>query len=196
MSQRRTGPVVILASLARSTGNRTTALRIAAHYAARPGSAASASVLVIDDATNASAQLAAFAAGTPVSVVVVDEALGAAVVNPLLQRWEGVDGAELVVALHAYRAGRLLLPWLAASTQHEADGAEVEHSSLPYVVVFGGTDVNEYVKDEQALRLMTRVVRAARALVSFHRGVELAATKVRSCFAAAWISRRIGECMD
>ncbi|KAK8751862.1 hypothetical protein OTU49_010833, partial [Cherax quadricarinatus] len=59
-----------------------------------------------------------------------------------------------VVGLHAFRSARILLT--------------CQEVGLPYLVVFGGTDVYECIKEEMKLRVMTQVVLGASHLLAFH----------------------------
>ncbi|XP_022103841.1 glycosyltransferase 1 domain-containing protein 1-like isoform X2 [Acanthaster planci] len=61
-------------------------------------------------------------------------------------------GADCVLAIHAYRSGRLLL-----------------ECPVPYSIVFGGTDVNEHHRNHDRLVTMTAAVAKARFLVSFNK---------------------------
>lgn len=58
---------------------------------------------------------------------------------------------DMALGIHAYGAGKHLL-----------------HSAIPYVIVFGGTDLNECPKDEEKMKVMTKVVEKAKALVAFN----------------------------
>jgi glycosyltransferase involved in cell wall biosynthesis len=69
----------------------------------------------------------------------------------LLRRAAVRHGAEALIGTHAYLSGRLFLG-----------------SGLPYVLVFGGTDLNDFVGDPDALELMTSAVREAAAVVAFN----------------------------
>lgn len=66
-----------------------------------------------------------------------------------LTQQEGGKDIRLVFAVHAYRAGRLLL---------RSDGS----SFVPFVIILGGTDVNEYQRDSGKAAVMARAVRAAK----------------------------------
>ncbi|XP_060070088.1 glycosyltransferase 1 domain-containing protein 1-like [Ylistrum balloti] len=57
---------------------------------------------------------------------------------------------QMVLALHAYKAGRHLLG-----------------TNLPFILIFGGTDVNIYAADADKLSVMTRVVFLAKGIISF-----------------------------
>ena len=46
-------------------------------------------------------------------------------------------------------------------------GRSFPHAGLPYAVIFGGTDLNEYAFDPETLAVMTSAVEGATALVSF-----------------------------
>ncbi|MFC4146116.1 glycosyltransferase [Micromonospora mangrovi] len=59
-------------------------------------------------------------------------------------------GAELLVGSHAYLSGRLF-----------------QDVRVPSVIMFGGTDLNEFAYDPEALAVMTRAVRRAAGLVAF-----------------------------
>ncbi|XP_033628470.1 glycosyltransferase 1 domain-containing protein 1-like [Asterias rubens] len=65
-----------------------------------------------------------------------------------------MTAADCVLAIHAYRSGRLLL-----------------ECPVPYGIVFGGTDINEYPKNHEKLRTMTAVIMKARFLVSFNQAM-------------------------
>ena len=49
----------------------------------------------------------------------------------------------------------------------------------PYVMVFGGTDVNEHSKEEEKRELMLRVLEKARVIVAFNPGMLARAESVR-----------------
>ncbi|XP_067911166.1 glycosyltransferase 1 domain-containing protein 1 [Heterodontus francisci] len=57
---------------------------------------------------------------------------------------------EAVLIIHLYKGGRLLLD-----------------SSVPYGVIFGGTDINEDIKDEKKCEVMGAVLQKSRFLVAF-----------------------------
>ncbi|XP_029475560.1 glycosyltransferase 1 domain-containing protein 1 isoform X2 [Rhinatrema bivittatum] len=57
---------------------------------------------------------------------------------------------EVALTIHLYKGGRLLLG-----------------HRIPFGVIFGGTDINEDVKNEEKLRVMGAVVEAARFMVAF-----------------------------
>ncbi|XP_055971378.1 glycosyltransferase 1 domain-containing protein 1 [Sorex fumeus] len=61
-----------------------------------------------------------------------------------------VDGVEAALALHLYRSGRLL-----------------QGLPIPFGVIFGGTDLNEDVNQEEKCRVMGRVLQEARFAVAF-----------------------------
>lgn len=61
------------------------------------------------------------------------------------------SSVDFIIALHAYRAGQFL-----------SNEVPVE-----YILIFGGTDINQFHKDVNKLRLMTRAVMAARCLITF-----------------------------
>eukprot|EP00105_Crassostrea_gigas_P010919 XP_011426370.1 PREDICTED: glycosyltransferase 1 domain-containing protein 1-like [Crassostrea gigas] len=58
---------------------------------------------------------------------------------------------DFIIALHAYRAGQFL-----------SDKVPVE-----YILIFGGTDINQFHEDDNKLTLMTRAVKAARYIITF-----------------------------
>ncbi|XP_069170300.1 glycosyltransferase 1 domain-containing protein 1-like [Procambarus clarkii] len=74
-----------------------------------------------------------------------------------LQHLVRVNNIVAVVGLHAYRSGRVLLA--------------CKEMGLPYLLVFGGTDVYECVKEATKVQLMTQVVLAASHLLAFHSDV-------------------------
>eukprot|EP00906_Rhabdomonas_costata_P029688 RCo041928 len=74
-----------------------------------------------------------------------------------------VAEAGICVALHAWRSGVMLL------------GCAELFRSVPLVVIFGGTDVNEMYHEPDRLEVMTTVVNLARALVCFSPAVKTAA---------------------
>eukprot|EP01102_Stenamoeba_stenopodia_P015513 TRINITY_DN5297_c0_g1_i1.p1 TRINITY_DN5297_c0_g1~~TRINITY_DN5297_c0_g1_i1.p1 ORF type:complete len:460 (+),score=34.53 TRINITY_DN5297_c0_g1_i1:84-1382(+) len=63
---------------------------------------------------------------------------------------------DLIIGLHAIHAGRLLLG-----------------ISCPYILIFGGTDINESWKLKKEMALMTEVVSKALQLVAFHQGMAM-----------------------
>ena len=83
-------------------------------------------------------------------------------------------GHSVVLAPNNGRPGFLA----AMARNHHADavigshaligGAVLAETGLPYVLVFGGTDLNEYVHDPDALATMTKAVDGAAALVAFN----------------------------
>ncbi|XP_078451460.1 glycosyltransferase 1 domain-containing protein 1 isoform X2 [Lampetra planeri] len=75
-----------------------------------------------------------------------------------------VNGISAVIALHLYKAGRLLVG-----------------CGVPYGVVFGGTDVNEDVKNEHKLSVMTAVAQNARFLVAFTEELKCIAEHLWPC---------------
>ncbi|KAL2092491.1 hypothetical protein ACEWY4_012289 [Coilia grayii] len=60
------------------------------------------------------------------------------------------SGVEAALAIHLYKGGRHLLDL-----------------QVPFGIVFGGTDVNEDVKDEKKRAVMERVLKKARFAVAF-----------------------------
>jgi glycosyltransferase involved in cell wall biosynthesis len=69
----------------------------------------------------------------------------------LLRQAVARHGVEAMIGTHAYLSGQLFLG-----------------SDLPYVIVFGGTDLNDFVLDPDAMALMTAAVDEAAALVAFN----------------------------
>ncbi|KAF6081281.1 glycosyltransferase 1 domain containing 1 [Phyllostomus discolor] len=67
-------------------------------------------------------------------------------------------GAEAALALHAYRAGRLL-----------------RGHGIPFGIVFGGTDLNEDVNQGEKHRVMGKVLEEARFAVAFTESMRAAA---------------------
>ena len=63
--------------------------------------------------------------------------------------------ASLVIGIHAFHSGRLLV-----------------QSSVPYVIIFGGTDLNEYSRELDKFSSMTEAVKGAKALVMFNPALE------------------------
>ncbi|XP_033126731.1 glycosyltransferase 1 domain-containing protein 1-like isoform X2 [Anneissia japonica] len=57
---------------------------------------------------------------------------------------------DCILAVHAYRSGALL-----------------QECTLPFALVFGGTDLNEHFKIESKMRVMTSVVHKAKYMVTF-----------------------------
>lgn len=55
-----------------------------------------------------------------------------------------------IIAIHAYHCASIL-----------------KESSAPYIIIFGGTDLNEYSKDQKCLTLMSNVIYKAQNLVTF-----------------------------
>lgn len=60
------------------------------------------------------------------------------------------DGFQCAIGIHAWRAGRLLLD-----------------CPVPFAIIFGGTDLNEYDRDKEKLETMTKAIRKAKYLVAF-----------------------------
>jgi glycosyltransferase involved in cell wall biosynthesis len=58
---------------------------------------------------------------------------------------------DAAIGIHAYDAGKFLA-----------------NSSVPYVIVFGGTDLNECPKEPEKIQIMTKAVQNAKALVAFN----------------------------
>ncbi|XP_078808852.1 glycosyltransferase 1 domain-containing protein 1 isoform X2 [Oryzias latipes] len=112
--------ILFLACLKPKTGNHTTAERIRSHIES---------------------------AGHICELRHAGEFQSSADVNSLLSQDPPFQGA---LAIHLYRAGRLLL--------------DVQ---LPFGVIFGGTDINEDVKVEQKRAVMEQVLRKARFAVAF-----------------------------
>lgn len=83
-------------------------------------------------------------------------------------------GAAALIGTHAFFSGRAFL-----------------HADLPYVLVFGGTDLNELSEDTESFAVMTRAVEQAAGLVAFNEDF------VRRCLAlwpqAAGKLRRIPQ---
>ncbi|KAL6074303.1 Glycosyltransferase 1 domain-containing protein 1 [Balamuthia mandrillaris] len=71
------------------------------------------------------------------------------------------ERVDAVLAIHAWRAGRHLLL-----------------SSVPFVLVFGGTDLNEHAQQSGKLATMTNVVRSASFVVAFSTTMEQKALSV------------------
>mmetsp|Transcript_3859 Transcript_3859/g.10664 ORF Transcript_3859/g.10664 Transcript_3859/m.10664 type:complete len:355 (-) Transcript_3859:1539-2603(-) len=62
-----------------------------------------------------------------------------------------MPSGSVALGIHLYRCADVLLS-----------------NTAPYSVVLGGTDVNEYVRNQSALEVMGRVVEGARQVVAFH----------------------------
>ncbi|XP_064620301.1 glycosyltransferase 1 domain-containing protein 1-like isoform X2 [Lineus longissimus] len=62
---------------------------------------------------------------------------------------------QLVVGLHAFHSGRLL-----------------QDCPVPYIVIFGGTDVNEHLNYVDRMAIMTKVVQKASHIVSFNKTMQ------------------------
>ncbi|RMX47959.1 hypothetical protein pdam_00005363 [Pocillopora damicornis] len=60
------------------------------------------------------------------------------------------DGFQCAIGIHAWRAGRLLLD-----------------CPVPFAIIFGGTDLNEYDRDKDKFETMTKAIRKAKYLVAF-----------------------------
>ncbi|XP_061162740.1 glycosyltransferase 1 domain-containing protein 1-like [Saccostrea echinata] len=58
---------------------------------------------------------------------------------------------DIIIALHAYKAGKFLS----------------DKVPIPYIVIFGGTDINQFYTDDDKLLKMSRAVGAARYIVAF-----------------------------
>ncbi len=68
-----------------------------------------------------------------------------------LARLARKHGADALIGTHAFFSGR-----------------SFRGSGLPYVLVLGGTDVNEFAHDPECLEIMTRAVSEATAIVAFN----------------------------
>eukprot|EP00039_Didymoeca_costata_P001797 m.55159 g.55159 ORF g.55159 m.55159 type:complete len:372 (+) comp10971_c0_seq1:134-1249(+) len=68
-----------------------------------------------------------------------------------LNAWILENNINVLVALHAYRAGQLL----------------GEETPVPYVVVFGGTDLSLYCNEAESLTVMGKCVENAFSLIAF-----------------------------
>ncbi|EGG20091.1 hypothetical protein DFA_07208 [Cavenderia fasciculata] len=66
-------------------------------------------------------------------------------------------GSLVIIAVHAYRAGLLL------DTLYGSGGND--YNDIPYILVYGGTDLNEMHKKEEKMTVMERVVERATAIV-------------------------------
>lgn len=80
-----------------------------------------------------------------------------------LKAWAAERGVAVVIAIHAYRSGKLLRSAL---------------PDLPCVLVFGGTDVNEACKVPEKLGVMDVAVQQASVLVAFSRSIYDAAAEI------------------
>ncbi|RVE68429.1 hypothetical protein OJAV_G00092450 [Oryzias javanicus] len=112
--------ILFIACLKPKTGNHTTAERIRSHIES---------------------------AGHICELRDAGEFQSSADVNSLVTHYPPFEGA---LAIHLYRAGRLLLDM-----------------QLPFGVIFGGTDINEDVKVEHKRVVMEQVLRKARFAVAF-----------------------------
>ncbi|XP_013381591.1 glycosyltransferase 1 domain-containing protein 1 [Lingula anatina] len=65
-----------------------------------------------------------------------------------------VKQISAILAVHAYHSGIILLD-----------------CTVPYILVFGGTDINEFSKDESKFQIMTRAVQHAKFAVAFNDSV-------------------------
>ncbi|XP_059178001.1 glycosyltransferase 1 domain-containing protein 1-like isoform X2 [Physella acuta] len=72
------------------------------------------------------------------------------------------DSMGVLIGIHAYRTG-----------------AYMKDSNLPYIVILGGTDINEFSKDPEAMTVMTEVVMKAKFVVCF-------STTIRSKALSLW----------
>ncbi|XP_069135874.1 glycosyltransferase 1 domain-containing protein 1-like [Argopecten irradians] len=79
---------------------------------------------------------------------------------------------KMVLALHAYKAGRHLLG-----------------TPLPYILIFGGTDVNVYTAENDKMKVMTEVVSHAKAIISFNQSLLDTAMKL-------WPSLDADKCFE
>jgi len=67
--------------------------------------------------------------------------------NTLVKKCE----IELVIGIHAFRAGKLLY-----------------ECAVPFVIIFGGTDINEHYKESASLQVMTKAVKKAKRCIAFN----------------------------
>jgi hypothetical protein len=84
----------------------------------------------------------------------------------------GTDDADALVAWSKEHPGGAVVGLHAFHTHAAVDALARAHRSLPYILILGGTDVNEYLraesKDQAARAVVLRVLRNARAIVSFN----------------------------
>eukprot|EP00112_Aurelia_sp_Birch-Aquarium-sp1_P024729 Seg796.2 transcript_id=Seg796.2/GoldUCD/mRNA.D3Y31 product="Glycosyltransferase 1 domain-containing protein 1" protein_id=Seg796.2/GoldUCD/D3Y31 len=63
-----------------------------------------------------------------------------------------LENINIIFGIHAYRAGRLLIA-----------------CSVPYIIVFGGTDLNEHYESKDILEIMTKAVTRAKRCIAFNK---------------------------
>ncbi|XP_041377566.1 glycosyltransferase 1 domain-containing protein 1-like isoform X2 [Gigantopelta aegis] len=79
------------------------------------------------------------------------------------------EGVDLVFGIHAYKSGCIF--------QDAGSGI-----SVPYILMLGGTDINEYSKDPAQLEVMTKAVDGARHLVVFGTTMLLKTKELWPCY--------------
>ncbi|PVD31454.1 hypothetical protein C0Q70_06866 [Pomacea canaliculata] len=72
-------------------------------------------------------------------------------INVLLNQYK----IDLVLGIHAYHAGRFM-----------------KDSNVPYILILGGTDVNEFSKEEKYQKVMTAAIYKARYVVAFSESLQ------------------------
>jgi hypothetical protein len=83
-----------------------------------------------------------------------------------LAAWGLAHSVKLVVALHAYRSGALLVTKAWRKT------------NIPFLVVFGGTDLSTYIERTDELAIMTSAVTMAAGLVAFSHPMRAVAVRL------------------
>jgi len=78
---------------------------------------------------------------------------------------------KAIIGVHAYRAGRLIpgaeIPEIALKNENNEGNEEFKiannllRSTCPWILILGGTDVNENVKDPKLMNTMTKAIQFA-----------------------------------
>ncbi|XP_060586838.1 glycosyltransferase 1 domain-containing protein 1-like [Ruditapes philippinarum] len=71
-------------------------------------------------------------------------------------------GIDIILAVHVYKSGKILID-----------------VKIPYILILGGTDVNELTSDHEKMDIMTKAVNNSRHIVAFG---ESLAVKFKSCW--------------
>ena len=84
--------------------------------------------------------------------------------NQSFRNWseKKIKDTTLFVGVHAYRAGKRLLG-----------------SCIPYIIIFGGTDINENYKDDKKLAIMKHACKEAKLLICFTSTIKDRALQVK-----------------
>lgn len=140
--------LLFLCSLQASTGNATTVHRIKGHFES------AGYITIAHD---------------------VDEIRDNAQLEEIMHNYQ--PPIKAIIGVHAYRAGRLIpgaeIPEIALKNENNEGNEEFKiannllRSTCPWILILGGTDVNENVKDPKLMNTMTKAIQFASKIVAF-----------------------------